>query len=370
MKKTFLAVAVLGTLSSAAFAQSNLTIYGLYDTALRYTTNVDAAGNHKLALGDGALNGSKLGFKGEEDLGDGNTALFKLETGFGTQTGQLGQQGQIFGRAAYVGLKSKTMGEVDFGRQYALAFSTFFEFDPLHQGASNENSWQGALEGVRFDNTILYTKEFGPLRAQFQYSVGGQPGSTSIGTTTAAGLTYAEGPLGVTGVYQHSKDANSADSSFLGLGGSYAFGPAKVLVNYLDSRRDPGFARGANSTAAAPSSAPLANTNLSGNVGNTLQRKDSVWVAGLQYQTASPVSWTIGYMHDSVKNDASTGTDGSINTVYGVANYALSKRTDVYVSLDHTTLGGGEITSPNSPVGNFGGNTGRTVLALGLRTKF
>ena len=69
------------------------------------------------------------------------------------------------------------------------------------------------------------------------------------------------------------------------------------------------------------------------------------------------------------RTSRSTGNSGSVGTVYGVLDYNLSKRTDVYVELDNTKLGDGEING-NSPVGNFGGNTTRTGLAFGLRTKF
>ena len=124
MKKSLLAVAVLGAFSSAAMAQSSVTIYGVLDTAIRYTTNNDAAGDHKVVLGEGIFQGPRLGFKGNEDLGGGSAAVFDLEAGIVINNGQSDQQGQLFGRQAFVGLKNSSLGEIDFGRQYSLAFQT------------------------------------------------------------------------------------------------------------------------------------------------------------------------------------------------------------------------------------------------------
>jgi GBP family porin len=65
------------------------------------------------------LNGSRWGFRGREDLGDGLTALFVLENGFTIGNGAFSQQGREFGRQAYMGLSSNRYGAVTLGRQYA-----------------------------------------------------------------------------------------------------------------------------------------------------------------------------------------------------------------------------------------------------------
>jgi len=80
MKKLAL-VAAMAALSASAFAQSSVTMYGVIDLATVYRTNVDANGAHSISLGDtggslgdagqGAFSGSRLGFKGSEDLGGG-----------------------------------------------------------------------------------------------------------------------------------------------------------------------------------------------------------------------------------------------------------------------------------------------------------
>jgi len=366
MKHKILVGLVAALASTGALAQSSVTIYGVIDTAVRYTTNADAAGDNKTVLADGIFQGSRLGFKGNEDLGGGTAAVFDLEAGYSINTGASGQGGLLFGRQAFVGLKNSSLGEVDFGRQYSLAFQTLGMYDPLGQGNANENDWQEAIEGVRFDNTVEYTGTWGPVKAQFQYSFGGVAGNTSANSTVGADLSYTQGPLSIGGVYQQSDSAAPATGStpqvaLWGIGASYVAGPATLTLNYFDSKRDAGF------------TAPVgtANTSYTSNAGNTQQRKDDVWTAGVLWTVAPSLVLTVGYMYDSVKNVTSSGNSGSIGTVYGVLDYNFSKRTDVYVELDNTKLGDGEITDTNSPVGAFGGgNSTRTGLSFGLRTKF
>jgi len=186
MKKSLLALAVLSAFSSVAFAQTNVTVYGVVDTTVRYTSNqLTATGGSgsQTALTEGAFQGARLGFKGEEDLGGGNAAVFKLENGFQSNNGAFDQQGQLFGRQEYIGLKGKSWGELDVGRQYGAAFDLLGNYDPLGVGNFNENEWEFFIYGGRFDNTLKYTGTFGPVSVGVYYSLGGQSGATNIGST-------------------------------------------------------------------------------------------------------------------------------------------------------------------------------------------
>lgn len=359
---------VASIVTTGAFAQSNVTVYGVIDTALRYTTNNNAAGDNKVSLGEGIFQGPRIGFKGEEDLGGGMAAVFKLENGFVSTTGAIDQQGQLFGRQAFIGLKDKSLGEVDFGRQYGLAFDTLGNYDPLGIGNAPENEWEIFLYGVRFDNSIRYTNTWGPVKAVVQYSPGGQAGAPSIGATDAGSLTYTNGPFSIGGLVSQSTDAKSNQLTVAGLGATYVAGPATLYLNYFGAKRDAGFAKAANLSGGA-----LANTSLLGNAGNTLQRTDDVWTTGVVFQATPTLAYTVGYMTDSVKNESSLGDTGRISTLYAVVDYNLSKRTDVYFDIDHNNLSGGEITDANSisnDLGSFGGNSNRTGVAAGLRVKF
>ncbi|MQR02373.1 porin [Glaciimonas soli] len=377
MKKTLLALAVWGVFSTTAYAQSSVTIYGVIDTAIRYTTNQvvpNGTLGSQTAMMGGGFQGSRVGFKGSEDLGGGTSAVFQLENGFLSNNGGFDQQGQLFGRQAYVGLKDTSWGELDIGRQYGIAADILSSYDPLWMGNFIENEWPAAVYGIRFDNSLRYTKSFGPFTAKVQYSIGGKAGETGIGATSGGALTYTQGAVSIGGVYQQSKDANSARMKLAGLGGVYMTGPMTLFLQYFNARRDPGFA-----TAFPNSGGALANTSMIWNYGNTLKRTDGVWTAGFIYQMTPTVGLTVGYMNDTIKNVSSAGDSGRVSTLYAIADYHLSKRTDIYIEVDRTTLAGGEIQDLNGIMVAAGASLGagmpnaassRNGVGIGLRTKF
>jgi predicted porin len=117
MQKKLIALAIAGLAAAPAFAQTNVTIYGVADLTWEY---VDGKGASDLRLANGALvasgsqrdiqgrarltsNSSLLGFKGVEDLGNGLKAIFQFETGISADTGM----GTTFSaRDTFVGLSS------------------------------------------------------------------------------------------------------------------------------------------------------------------------------------------------------------------------------------------------------------------------
>ncbi|MBW8760439.1 MAG: porin [Burkholderiales bacterium] len=80
MKKSLLALAVLTAVSGAAFAQSSVTLYGKVDLGL--VLDSGNANGKSIRLDSGVTGGSRIGFKGVEDLGGGMKASFQLETGY------------------------------------------------------------------------------------------------------------------------------------------------------------------------------------------------------------------------------------------------------------------------------------------------
>lgn len=124
-----------GLLPCAAYADPGVTLYGIVSSAVRYTSNIDARHHDQLALVSGGMVGSRFGLKGSEDLGGGNRAIFQLESGFGSDTGQASYN-SFFGRQAWVGL-SGDWGSLTFGRQYNALNNIGWAFDPLDQGWGN-----------------------------------------------------------------------------------------------------------------------------------------------------------------------------------------------------------------------------------------
>ena len=155
MKKSLLALAVLGAFAGVASAQTSVTIYGSFDGGLRNLTNTTATGQSKFTMSSsGTYNSNRIGFRGVEDLGGGMNAHFVLENGFNTGTGAV--VGELFGRQAYVGLGG-AWGSVDLGRQYTVAFKTIASYDPFQYKYTAIAPAIAATAGVRYSNDISYT---------------------------------------------------------------------------------------------------------------------------------------------------------------------------------------------------------------------
>jgi len=380
MKSKLLVGLIASLAATGAFAQSTVTVYGVIDTAIRSTTNQASSSGPASAteLSEGAFQGNRLGFKGSEDLGGGTTAIFKLENGFVSGTGAIDQQGQIFGRQAWVGLSNANYGTVTLGRQYGAAFQVLGNYDPIGWGNFVENEWELFLIGIRFDNSVDYTNTWGPVSVTAQYSIGGQAGASSIGHSDGIGATYTQGPFSIGAVYQGSLgcaggslDATMCSPSGMrlwGIGGTMNVSMATLYLNYYNIARGADFGK-----AGSNSGGPLANTSMLGNGGNPNQRTDDYWSAGVSV-TPNP-AWTfyLAFMHDGANCVNTMCQNGTTQTVYFIADYNLSKRTDIYFEIDGSKVGGAEILDPNSPF-NFAstmdGADSRTGVGLGLRTHF
>ena len=126
MKKTLVALAVLGSFAGVASAATSVTLYGTVDAGYegwnfgKDFSGVDSgfvqgSGFNKngVSLGTSEQN-SRIGVKGQEDLGNGLAAIFTLEGGVGADNGET-NAGQLFNRESTVGLKG-SFGEVKIGR--------------------------------------------------------------------------------------------------------------------------------------------------------------------------------------------------------------------------------------------------------------
>ena len=208
MKKKHIAPFALLACAGAASAQSGVTLYGVVDTNIEYATNLPGAtsgsSGNRVSMQSGGLSGSRWGMRGVEDLGGGLSALFVLESGFASDTGQSQQGGRLFGRQAYVGLKSSTVGQFTFGRQYTTLFDVMEKYSPT--GAySTLYEPAGAIVGLNFreNSVVKYRFETGPLAVQAHYALGGTPGTFQTSAAYGAGFDYASGPLSFAAAYDN-----------------------------------------------------------------------------------------------------------------------------------------------------------------------
>ena len=97
-----------------AFAQDNVTLYGLIDEFAQY---VNTGNGYTAALGSSGQWGSRFGLKGSEDIGGGQKVIFDLENGFNPNDGTLAESNSMFNRQAWVGLSLGSVGAGAAGRQ-------------------------------------------------------------------------------------------------------------------------------------------------------------------------------------------------------------------------------------------------------------
>lgn len=361
MKKKFVVTAVLAGVAAGAHAQSSVTLYGVMDVALSYQTHTNPSGDSTFGLqqgNEGFLSGSRFGLKGNEALGDGWKAGFTLENGFLANNGKLDQQGQLFGRQAFVKLGHERWGELALGRQYTTANTMLYYVDPLGVGAAPSNSWQVFLVGQRYDNAISYTGTWGAMQVIAEYAAGGIAGDTRARSSMSLGVKYTSGLVTLIGDVQQTNDTQSRRARIY-LGGVKAtFGNANLFANYLHSNRDAGFdsSNGGTDTASITSMAsgsPTAAVAIN-SVFNQ-RRSDDFFTLGANYRATPAWLFTVGGMQDRTNAD---GFNGTRSTAYGVADYSLSKRTDVYLATSYEWTSGGWS-------GLFGNSTTNAAAAKG-----
>ena len=239
MKKSLLALAVLTAVSGAAFAQSSVTLYGKVDLGMVY----DAGGPGKsVRLDSGVTGGSRIGFKGVEDLGGGNKFSFQLETGYcadsaaGSPNFCTGSN-QFMGRQAHGDLTG-AFGALSAGRQYSLGFNNLATIDPFgagFAGQANNVSPSGVYlvdpSGIRLNNSVTYsTPNVAGFTGSVEAAFGEVVGNWQSGRETGAGVNYASGPVyaGVTYYDLGNAAGNGAAKKVTTFGGSYDFGVIKL----------------------------------------------------------------------------------------------------------------------------------------------
>lgn len=236
--KTIVAAAVLACASSAALAQSNVTLYGVLDVGIQQTKL--SPGTTTTGLASGLQSGSRFGLKGSEDLGGGMSASFQLENGFSVANGSLGQGGLIFGRQAWAGLNGD-FGSIKLGRQYTPLFIALDTIDPFDFGITGDGAGTGAVfrsAGVRMNNTVNYsTKDMAGFSATVAYGFGNVAGNSSTNRQIGLGLNYAAGPLTLAFAYHDANLVTGANvpagkSKTTFIGGVYDLKAVKVHGAY------------------------------------------------------------------------------------------------------------------------------------------
>ena len=440
-KSSWTALVLLGAMSvsGAALAQSNaapsvtgpsanvpadqsltwhgITLYGIVDVGLQYEnhgapfSDYHPAGSENVINKNGRqsvfgatpsnLSQSRIGLQGSEPvIGDWN-AVFKLETFFNPQSGQISDAlkpmtqnngrttatqstdidssvaGQAF-QTAYAGMSSKQWGTVTFGRQVTPIGDGVTKYDPNTGsqafsliGMSGNYAGGGATEDKRVDSSLKYTANFagmfhvsaiakfngsnGAANTLYQGSVGAEYAGASVdayyGKTNsaiaAASLTEAQVLTLPTLGYSVSNSiaATVSDNTTIALMGLYAFGPAKFYLGYENIK----FANPKNPL-------PVGFDDIGGYilavVNNNAYAEEKIWNvywAGVKYTAAPGLDLTAafyGYHQSAYGTGALAGCDtnanskcaGTFESFSFDAVYALASRWDVYGGVMYSAV--------------------------------
>lgn len=382
MKKSVVALAVLGAFTGLASAQSSVTLYGRVDANVgsvdpgsQGQAGKNASKGESVTKmsdgGTGGLGASRFGMRGTEDLGDGLKAYFKLESQIQVDTGANGGATQtstnsMFNREAYVALGSTTWGDIRFGRLETLSrevnrtindasddnqltMSEVMDTTSPSGGTYKQNRVLFNNFGTRVDNAISYrspsfmgiaqmiaTYSFGENAAAPTGNTNTAFGSTNtaivgnIASYTGVGFIVTAGPLSADMIYEqlNGGGTSGAASKTGTIGANYDLGFAKIYAAYQDGT-DVTQAFGANAmtvfgSAGATGSVAGSNSGVDLKASNFgVKVPVGKWTFVAQY-TQSELSGT--------NVDKSAWGENEISQAkYGMsAAYALSKRTTIY----------------------------------------
>jgi predicted porin len=238
MRKQLGAALALAALSQDGLAQTNVAVYGMIDAGLSFETGNKAGSVTNVT--SGIAGGSRLGFKGSEDLGGGSRALFVIESGIQVDTGTSGQGGLPFGRQVFVGIGNDRAGTLTLGRQYAPHYLATVFADPFSSGTSadEKNLMNAVSDGGRMSNSIKYASpQWRGFSGELVYAAGEvNGGGNTAGRAAGFGIAYDMGRLALRLAY-HDKNndtagtqIDSARNTFIAA--TYAFPRAKLHLGY------------------------------------------------------------------------------------------------------------------------------------------
>ncbi|MDR0578870.1 MAG: porin [Candidatus Accumulibacter sp.] len=357
MQKKIIALAVAGLVSGAAFAQTNVTVYGVADVGYNYASSDGQKFSGIQDGGDVGLQGSRIGFRGEEALGNGLKAVFTIEFGYNIKDGA--GTGLRNNRQSFVGLAGN-FGSLTFGRQYAPSGAGYLGATSSNGITSvNISNYHAQLfrtlqtgNGSRWDNSVAYDS---PNLSGFQlraiYSFGNNirdsfGDATEDSSRFGLGVKYANGPVFVSAMYQTVLRDDAAAPNAIGdgsnkawaIGGSYDFKVVKVFANYIREKDDYW----------------------------SFDLKKTYWSLGASVPVSA--AGTIKAEYGRYKTDVRDTRSHGISVGY---EHALSKRTTLYTyvaRLSNQDNIGATVIRGAAAVGINGEN--QTGFAMGINHKF
>jgi predicted porin len=395
-----------------------ITIYGVVDLGLQYETHGATLSDFFPAGGNGLLqknsyksvtgitpnnfSQSRVGLQGKEPLLGDWSAVFRLETYFNPQAGNLsdalksltlnngkaltaqstGVDSSIAGQAfetSYVGLSSPRFGTLTFGRQLALMADGIGKYDPLVTsnafsviGYSGAAAGAGDTEDRRYDQSLKYLYTMGGYRAGVQYKFNGSNGAAATAFEAQLGADF--GPASVDAFYAKIRDAVGAgslsaaqvaalptlgyssgnsvtgtisDNTAFAVMGSYVLSPATLYAGYEHIR----FANPATPLPAGYSDEGGYILAFVNNTAYTNNKNMQIYWAGVKYTVNTTDLYAAYYGYHQAafaagdlagcSSTASGACSGELTAFSLAADWRLSKRFDVYFGAMYSGVSGG-----------------------------
>ncbi len=329
MKKVLYSFATLGALTTSAFAQSSVTMFGLIDMGPRLVKNGD--GPTLKSLTRDGLQTSYLGFRGEEDLGGALKAGFFIQSRIVPDTGVAGstaatpnasgavQQSKFFDLRATVSLSSQ-YGELRLGRDYAPSFSNLAAFDPygaisvgpgnlLGTAGFNQTSTLGSAAGtlLRVDNTVAYRlpPKLGGLYGTVMAAAGEGVNNTNANNRyVGARMGWEQGPLNIAGAFGRTRIPGHEDFQVWNVGAAYQLPFARLMALYHRAEwRPTGLADRRQDYWSVAATVPVLGTGMVRAAYGSMDMRSTGTAVGFRDQDDAR-SLAVGYIHNLSKRTA------------------------------------------------------------------
>ena len=219
MQKKLIALAIASAMTVPALAYAEVNISGQANVSIDMV-NDGVEGNSQSANQLNS-NQSRVVLKGSDDLGDGLSAMYQLDTRFNVDTGTTGST--FWAGNTFVGLKSSSLGTVMLGRIDSPYKTAFRNLDVFFDVAGDNRAGVGAIGGLltndlRLNNVIAYAS---PDMSGFGVSVASvfgaeTPTSAKKGSALVAAATYKMDGIYAALAYQSAK-AGASGTGDLGV---------------------------------------------------------------------------------------------------------------------------------------------------------
>ncbi|MDD5177159.1 MAG: porin [Sterolibacterium sp.] len=343
MQKKLIAMAVAGLVSGAAFAQSNVVLYGVADASFDVVrVSGDNAAAKTGAFTRVSTNSSYLGFKGTEDLGSGLKAVFQFEGGVSFDTGG----GLSTGRDSFVGLNGG-FGTVVLGNLTGptRALDGAVDVNVGNTGIGSSAALVGKLGNNLvggFNSTAATAATVAPATACGRSATCTSPFDTRFNNAIAYVSPSLSG-LTLTAAYVANENKTTdvtpvggvqLNSKGYDLGGKYENGPIMVGLTFAEAKlgdaadtkaSDVRFG-GSYSFGAASVRALWDSVKLEANA--AAEKKQDVWGLGATYNVTPEAKLTAQYYTArDLKIGGASQTETGANLLSLGVEYNLSKRT-------------------------------------------